>query len=324
MEARKKRTSFSATGHHDGRVRNEKLINAGRHVEPLGPAWVDDANEITPSLVNAVFHRAMCLETFYSTPNGSEESYYGQMGLIRGERLTSSPDNADRFEAKRQNTARSAASTLSSCFKATPYTALHNVINEKDETYDRATLFCASPPMKTSIKFPEGGRELTENDLIEISSGTEEDEAFMWESHDVTVGDVIDNPNHFLTKKPLSYEKVPDGFELRAGQKIGIAVYRTFDITAEDAGAAEGEDLTKIYGKKNLVCVYTGEITESSSNGLAFHHSINTFCGCSGAIVFLLDKNQSDEEAKQHAGKAIGVHVGGAPEGHPTNVAFKI
>ena len=323
MEARKKRTSFSATGHHGKRARNDKLINAGRHVEPLGPAWVDDTGAITQSLANAVFHRAMCLETFYSTLNGSEESYYGQMGLIRGERLTSSPDNVDRSEAKRQK--RSAALTLSSCFRATPHTALHNVINEEEETYDRATLHCASPPMKSStIKFPEGGRELTENDLIEIFPATEEDEAFMWESRDVTIGNVIADPNHFLTKKPFSYEKVPDGFELRAGQKIGIAVYRMFDITAEDAGAAEGEDLTKIYGKKNLVCIYTGEITEPSSKGLAFQHSINTFCGCSGAIVFLLDKNQSDEEVKRHVGKAIGVHVGGAPEGHLTNVAFKI
>jgi hypothetical protein len=104
-----------------------------------------------------------------------------------------------------------------------------------------------------------------------------------------------------------------------------MAVYRVIDILAKDACAADGEDLTKTYGKKNLVCVFTGEITECSSAAAGtFQHSINTFTGCAGAIVFLLDKNQPDEQAQRHAGKAIGVHVGGAPYDVPTNVAFKI
>jgi len=276
---------------------------------------------MSESLVNDVFHRAMCLETFYSTLNGSEESYFGQVGLIRGERLPSSPENVDRTEAKRR---RTAAYMQSSCFEATPLTALHNVINEEDETYTMAKLYCASPPLTASaITFPDGGRVLTENDLIEIRSATETDEAIMWESQGVTNGNTIVNSAHFLTKKPLSYEKVPDGFQPRAGQKIGIAVYRRFEITAEDAGAAEGTDLKKIFGEKNLVCVYTGEITAVSRECSVFEHSINTFCGCSGAIVFLLDKNQRDEDM-EHAGKAMGVHVGGSPEGHLANIAFKI
>ena len=316
MAPRKKRTSFSGASRHGGRARNKKLINAGRRVEPLGPAFADDADAVTALLVNDVFHRAMCLKTYYSTLNGSEKSYYGQAGLIRGQRLTPSPENVEKRR-------RTSAFMQSSCFKATPLTALHNVINEEGETYASVKLYCASPPTTSIIAFPDGGRVLTENDLIEIRPATEEDEAIMWESRDVTKGDAIVDPGHFLTKKPLSYEKVPDGFQPRAGQKIGIAVYRRFEITAEDAGAAEGTDLKKIFGEKNLVCVYTGEITTVSHECPVFEHSINTFCGCSGAIVFLLDKNQRDEDMK-HAGKALGVHVGGSPECHLTNVAFKI
>jgi hypothetical protein len=183
----------------------------------------------------------------------SEKSYYGQIGLIRGERLPSSPDMVDRREAKRQK--RLVASSLTSCFSVTPYTALHNIINEKDETYFGATIHCASLMKKSSIKFPGGSRELTKNDSVEIFPATEGDDALLWESHDVTVGDGIANPEHFLTKKPLSYEKVPNGFELRAGQKIGMAVYRGFDMTAMDAfGAAEGEDFDQtIWQKEHCV-----------------------------------------------------------------------
>ena len=227
MAPRKKRTSFSGASRHGGRARNKKLINAGRRVEPLGPAFADDADAVTALLVNDVFHRAMCLKTYYSTLNGSEKSYYGQAGLIRGARLTPSPENVEKRR-------RTSAFMQSSCFKATSLlTALHNVINEEGETYASVKLYCASPPTTSTIAFPDGGRVLTENDLIEIRPATEEDEVIMWESRDVTEGDTIVDPGHFLTKKPLSYEKVPDGFQPRAGQKIGIAVYRRFEITAE-------------------------------------------------------------------------------------------
>jgi len=296
VDSRKKRPSFSAIGHHGrGRARNDKLINAQRRAEPLGPAWVDDTIAITPSLVNEVFHRAMCLETIYSKPDGSEESYFGQMGLIRGERPPSSLDTVNRLEAKRR---KPSASSLVSCFKATPHTALHNVLDEEDETYKRVMVHCAHRSLRTSaIAFPDGGagQVLAEADVVGISPAT------------VAVGETLGDSKHFMTRKSWSYNKIPDVFELKAGLKIGIAVYRTFEITAEDTSAAAGVDVTKTFGKKNLVCVYTGEITQASRESVAFQHSINTFCGCSGAIVFLLDQNQPDE-AKQHAGKAIGVH----------------
>jgi len=45
-------------------------------------------------------------------------------------------------------------------------------------------------------------------------------------------------------------------------------------------------------------------IAVAASNGRVLEHSINTFRGCSGAIVFLLDKNQS-EAVMEHAGRLL-------------------
>jgi hypothetical protein len=85
-----------------------------------------------------------------------------------------------------------------------------------------------------------------------------------------------------------------DSFRLQVGHKIGMAVYRTFDITHADADAPASVDLEKVYDEKCQACIYTGEeVTELSHNGETFCHSINTFEGCSGAVVFLLDKNLS-------------------------------
>ena len=71
-------------------------------------------------------------------------------------------------------------------------------------------------------------------------------------------------------------------------------------------------------------CIYTGEITAIHTQKLSFEHSINTFCGCSGAIIFLLDTDQV-ESAEGLGGKALAVHVGGHPNGSTrANVAFVI
>lgn len=77
-----------------------------------------------------------------------------------------------------------------------------------------------------------------------------------------------------------------------------------------------------IYGSKGGVCIYTGEIRHISDNGVTFEHDINTFRGCSGAVIFLLDV-QSDTVDQEYYGMAIGVHVGGLP-GTEVNLGFKL
>ena len=59
--------------------------------------------------------------------------------------------------------------------------------------------------------------------------------------------------------------------------------------------------------------IQTGVVTAVyGSNREVFGHSINTYEGCSGAIIFLLDKDQPPESVESHDyGKAIGVHAAG-------------
>ena len=89
----------------------------------------------------------------------------------------------------------------------------------------------------------------------------------------------------------------------------------------------------ELFGSKSRPCVYTGEIIRVSEDGGTFEHNINTFKGCSGAIIFLLDKNQPEDLATKCAqdgslfAAAIGVHVGAPPEdieGAEVNIGFTL
>eukprot|EP00980_Cylindrotheca_fusiformis_P010834 scaffold2447_cov110-Cylindrotheca_fusiformis.AAC.16 len=115
------------------------------------------------------------------------------------------------------------------------------------------------------------------------------------------------------------------------GQKIGMVVYRNFEVTPEDAGMSRNsitaEELRQVFGRENRVNIYTGQITKVSPNQKAFEHNINTFRGCSGAVIFLLDVDQEGcGVIESDYGKAIAVHVGGdrLSDGTIVNFAFKI
>ena len=146
----------------------------------------------------------------------------------------------------------------------------------------------------------------------------------------MTTGDVIRKLTMAETDPNLSFEAVGSDFEYKVGQKIGMAVYRNykFDFTNDDIYTNNGwkkedfpkDDIMRIFGQDNDVSIYTGEITAVSPDKEVFCHSINSFRGCSGAIVFLLDKNQHFV-GDQDYGKAIGVHVGTFEETTTTTTA---
>ena len=88
-----------------------------------------------------------------------------------------------------------------------------------------------------------------------------------------------------------------------------MAVYRVFEITPEDAVAAEGTNMEEIYGPMFNTCIYTGEITAVHTQKLSFEH---------------LDMDQV-ESAEGLGGKALAVHVGGHPNDNTrANVAFVV
>jgi hypothetical protein len=181
-------------------------------------------------------------------------------------------------------------------------TAKHNLENDGEETYLRTTAKCFDQVEK-DITLPDGGCARTERIQVRPE--------ITWSADEISFGDTITDPSNVLTKACRLFEKVPNTFRLRAGHRIGVLVYRTFDITHEDAKAPLNTDLVQVYGQKVQACIYTGQVTEISANGRTFCHDINTFNGCSGAIIFQLDRNQSDDVVAEFHGRAVGINVGG-------------
>ena len=195
-------------------------------------------------------------------------------------------------------------------------------LGKEDREYKRTTIKFVDGPEK-DVAMPDGGCIL--DDMIQVRPATENTSALEWEDDDLSYGTVVNRVSSSLTKMPRLFRKAPDDFHLRVGHKIGIAVYRTFDITHEDADAPLNVDLEAIYGQKHQVCIYTGTVTEMSENGKTFCHSINTFAGCSGAVTFLLDEDQDPDIGEElppnlFEGVAVGIHVGGLD--HENNIAF--
>merc|ERR1712176_59641 len=95
-----------------------------------------------------------------------------------------------------------------------------------------------------------------------------------------------------------------------------MGIYRNFEVTPYDAGISPTtttvEELRLIFGQEDSVNIYTGQIVNVSQDQHTFEHNINSYRGCSGAVIFLLDQNQNGNgvDNTDH-GKAIAIHAGG-------------
>ena len=118
-----------------------------------------------------------------------------------------------------------------------------------------------------------------------------------------------------------TFQCVRPDFQCEVGQKVAIVVYSENRVTPDSASVPAGytqEELEHIYGKANQINILTGSITHVGPGRISY--DINTFGGCSGTVVFLLDKGQPDSVQKQDWGKAIAVHSG--PHPISGNMAF--
>ncbi len=234
-------------------------------------------------------------------------------------------------------------------FVVEPVTARHNIRNQTlrnmsdellDGFYESASMQMVSASMtgEIALVFPDGGPAPSAR--VEVrkagASGLEE---IIWSLVDLTKGERFGSTEnlHELTKSVYSFNKA-ENHTIMPGQKIGIVVYRFWDITRKDAMFLGTDDewaqkRQELFGDKGKPCVYTGEILRVSEDSKTFEHNINTFKGCSGAIIFLLDKNQPGDLATEAAqdgslfGAAIGVHVGAPPDiitGANVNIGFAL
>ena len=335
-------SSASSTGSHGRRRFPEKLVDKSRRIASLGLANVDNGASISSSLANVVSLKACQLEITLKNTVTNELSppCWGQAGLIQAERLTASPppENPRKRQAVAGTNPARPSSLRSSRFAAIPITCIHNVEDDVDAAgvtleFQRSALTAVSASFtKCEVNFEKARYTPRPEESVVLRPRDSDDEAITWMYHDVTTAPKIDNTASALTRKNLSFQKVTrDDFEFRVGQKIGMVVYRDFEVTPEDAGmpgnSITANELRQIFGREGRVNIYTGQIMHVSPDKESFEHNINAFRGCSGAVIFLLDEDQEGVGViDKDYGKAIAVHVGGdrLSCGTIINFAFKI
>lgn len=301
------------------RCRHERMVEGSRDGDIVGTSFVSDPSAISRQLVDIISPKAcqLCV-MFRDKVTGEELSpVYGSGGLLRGPKIVGPPGY---WQAHRQPPARKKAKFEEfASYEVTPATAKHNLKAEDGEEYVRSIIqFPGTSPIE--IVMPDGGCVMEE--CIIVRPATDDVSAFATEDNDISFGSKETTPEKTVTKMPFLYQQVPNTFEIRAGHMIGMAVFRKYSIDHEDAEAPSSLDLTSRYGSIHQACIYTGKVTEISENGKTFCHNINTFEGCSGAIIFLLDKDQPEDMDNTLVGMAVGIHSGGLDISN--NLAFKL
>jgi hypothetical protein len=141
-------------------------------------------------------------------------------------------------------------------------------------------------------------------------------------------------------KKAQSWDVIGDHFTYEIGLRIGIVAYNPNLIATEDKAfvstccsnvvdAVSIEDersfsvvsqgvknakINRVFGEE--VMIYTGCITHVGAEYIEYN--VNTFKGCSGAMVIVLD-----ERANADLGKVLAIHAGYQTELN-TNLGFKL
>ena len=344
LTTRKRFGSVSSTGSSilsSGGVISVAESIVRRETSAVACNKIVDNPAISSSLATSALKKAFAMAVHVAhAEDGSSGERLGQCGFIRCD-LQTLPGSPPQAKKQRLLGAYGPApapaikqSSSAKRFSVIPVTALHNVVKDvfrgepyvvnsvpriantggitKDRDFERRNEAC-SPAAAKRITFPDGN-------------------SFSWKyGFDITTGDPIRKVTMVETDPNLSFEAVDSEFVYKVGQKIGIAVYRNyeFDFTNDDIytnNRWKKEDfpqnaIMRIFGEDNAVNIYTGEITAVTPDKEVFRHSINAFRGCSGAIVFLLDKNQGGLVEDKHLTKAVGVHVGTFQETTTTTTA---
>jgi hypothetical protein len=281
----------SDTRQHDnvpvvGRIRSfEKLVEPKRSMSLLGVARVDDPDAVSQTLAEDVSKKAFkLLVTIHQMDSeGETRRYECQVGLIREGSL-------DALTVR-------------------PVTAKHNIANARVEgvleQFRMAELLIPKTGIQKHVElvFQESGCAYTDHNEC-----------------DVTWGQQVEHST--LVLHSSSFQRARDDFRCEPGQKVAIVIYSENGATPDSALAPPGytqEELERIYGKANQINILTGVITEVGPDYICYN--INTFGGCSGAVVFLLDKEQPDSVKPRDWGKAIAVHIGPHPSSR-SNMAF--
>lgn len=281
----------------------------------VGLGHVDNNDAITEDVANQVRPKAIPLDLYYPMDDGVDFSFYtlgyGQCALIRKGAISRSPGE-----------------TSFHC-TVVPVTAKHNlrrVVKNKDEVYIPKRAEMEVEVGKADFVSEDLGWEPSPEDELDIRAGEEEDSRpaiCLW-GLDISIGREISFAKNPLTDPAYAFDLVGPQFKPMKDQKVAIVVNfrRKAKPTTESIKGAgppviDDDDLLanvkieEIYGKPDSVNIYTGKITYVGKQHIEY--TCNTFTGCSGALVFLLDEDQPNSVQRCDYGKAIAVHSGSHP-----------
>eukprot|EP00978_Attheya_sp_CCMP212_P017305 scaffold46056_cov48-Attheya_sp.AAC.1 len=269
---------------------SECLVDDRRRVVSRGFGKVDDSGVISETLMTEIPPKAIPLDGFYPLDDDVNFSTlgYGQSSLIR-----------------KGGISRSHGETTFHC-TVVPVTAKHNlrIVKESNSIFvpKRATLNMEAGV--TDFVSQDLGWEPPAADEINIREECEGSRpAFTLWGLGISIGLEISKHMIPLTDPAYAFDLVRPKFKLKVGQKVAIAVnFRpkakpTKESIKGSGPKIPGRDVSEqaledIYGKPDCVNVYTGTITFVGVKDIEY--SCNAFSGCSGAVVFLLDKDQPD------------------------------
>jgi hypothetical protein len=270
--------------------------------------WVDNGARVSEDLVAQVWEKALKLRTLFQD-RATQLQYEGQVGFIYivGK---DEPENHPK-----------------SCL---PVTALHNIT--KPNNFPHAVFHLSTALLlncRSGLSFPEAGTDSDSLEAVELYPNSEM--SIPWKHGiDIAWGDTpfrscADDPASLEIVRN-SFEMVRDTFNLKKGQTVGIAVYSDTGATPDTVRNKNisQQELDKIYGPAGKTHIYTGAITFVGEHHIEY--DLNSFEGCSGAIVFLLNLEAQPADSgvlSADVGKAVAVHAGAHPRKFE-NLGFKL
>lgn len=143
----------------------------------------------------------------------------------------------------------------------------------------------------------------------------------LWkEGMEISVGQECSHHSLPATQSAYSHFCIREDFQLEVGMKIGIAVYRRENLRPDSAGLSTHREVDSIFGEAGPH-LYCGNVTKVG-NGY-FGHDINTYKGCSGALIVLLEPSRDDVISESDTGCAIGIHSGYS-DNYMANLGFSL
>lgn len=215
-------------------------------------------------------------------------------------------------------------------FSVVPVTAKHN-LRRVGDFHARQSKILIDRQIMATFGFPDLNWTPSTSDAVSLPTEVEGRPTTWTFGFDISKGDLLAYPQEGITSERHTFELVRESFQFEIGQKVGIAVLftseskptsRTVAGVGEDTVRINDTELEAIYGLPDVVNIYTGRITHSGSEHIEY--DINTFTGCSGATVFLLDQDQPSSVQRCDFGKAVAVHAGSHPNLANRNLGFSI